>query len=235
MDASVIYKALFRYYANYQYKLSNAYVYNWESDFFGMSKAGYFLEVEVKVSRNDYFRDFIKEKHRLFADVSAGKKFTIDRWETRGDLICTFHSGRLISQYGEYARHISSRHKWAYALKNGKVGVWANDYGQISIRQDRYDLFAPATGIRFKEVETIKCPNQIYFACPAGLINVSEVPEYAGLLYFGHNITLIKKAPYLHKRKQDLTSTLLSKFYNLWNNRLTTDQQTQVSQALNTA
>lgn len=228
MDCSEIYKALFRYYANYEYKLSNSYIYNWESDFFGMSRAGYFLEVEVKVSRNDYFRDFIKEKHRLFGDLLAKKTHTIERSAAKGDKICNYVTGQLISQYGEYARY-SQSHPWAFQLHNGKVGVWANDYGMVNIRHSEKDVYAEATRIHFREIAKIKCPNQLYFACPKDLIKVSEIPDYAGLLYYDRGITLVKKAPYLHKVKQDMNQVLLSKFYNLWSYKLTIDSQVEIS------
>jgi hypothetical protein len=229
MDCSEIYKALFRYYDNYEYKLSNSYIYNWESDFFGMSKAGYFLEVEVKVSRNDYFRDFIKEKHRLFKDVMAKKTHTIERSPGQGDKICEYKTGKLISQYGEYARYLSVDHQWAYEKHNNKIGVWANDYGRVSMIHPNHEIYAEATRIHFREIAKIKCPNQLYFACPKDLIKVSEIPGYAGLLYYDRGIDLVKKAPYLHKVKQDMSAVLLSKFYNLWNYKLTIDRQVEIS------
>lgn len=232
MDSSEIYKALYRYYANYEYKLSNSYIYNWESDFFGMSKAGYFLEVEVKVSRNDYFRDYIKDKHRLFSDMIAGKSHTIDRREGRGDVVCSFMSGDLISQYGEYARHLSQFGDWAYENRNGKFGVWANDYGNTAVKWRRIDCYSPATHISFHEIEKMRCPNQLYFCCPAGLIKPDEIPDYAGLLYCDNGIEVIKKAPYLHKRKQDLKEVLLSKFYNLWNYKVSLENKIEVYRAI---
>jgi len=39
---------------NYEYKLFNAFVFNWESDFFAISKSGYSIEVEVKISKADF-------------------------------------------------------------------------------------------------------------------------------------------------------------------------------------
>lgn len=231
MDSSEIYKALYRYYSNYEYKLSNSYIYNWESDFFGMSRAGYFLEVEVKVSRNDYFRDFIKEKHRLFTDSLAKKKYTISRRPGHGDKICSYTGGQLITSYGEYARHLST-HPWQYDWHNGKSGVWANDYGHIAIRKFEKDVYSQATHIQFHEIEKMSCPNQLYFCCPSDLIKPGEIPDYAGLLYCGSSIELIRKAPYLHKRKVDMNKVLLSKFYNLWNYNVSLDRKVEISSAI---
>lgn len=46
-------------------------------------------------------------------------------------------------------------------------------------------------------------PNYFYFVVPKGLINVDEVPEYAGLMYIDENgvFEIIKKSPLLHKTK----------------------------------
>lgn len=58
-----------------------------------------------------------------------------------------------------------------------------------------------------------KMPNRFYFACPEGLIDVSEVPEYAGLIYVNdHTATVIKNAPVLHKRKFNIKELLFSKY-----------------------
>jgi hypothetical protein len=77
--------ALYRLFENYEYKLNNTYVFGgWESDFFAQSKSGYFIEVEIKVSRSDFFVDFKKDKHRLFQDAQAGKTHHITRTPNKG-------------------------------------------------------------------------------------------------------------------------------------------------------
>lgn len=45
--------------------------------------------------------------------------------------------------------------------------------------------------------------NYFYFVVPEGLVDISEIPEYAGLIYIteGHFFITIKKAPLLHKEK----------------------------------
>ncbi|WP_231464754.1 hypothetical protein [Pedobacter sp. Leaf132] len=50
-----------------------------------------------------------------------------------------------------------------------------------------------------------KVPNRFYYACPKGLINASEIPAYAGLMYvdeFG-KLEVISSAPMLHKVKAE--------------------------------
>ncbi|MCK9475522.1 MAG: hypothetical protein M0R46_06380 [Candidatus Muirbacterium halophilum] len=45
--------------------------------------------------------------------------------------------------------------------------------------------------------------NYFYFVVPEGLVDINEIPDYAGLMYIteNHNFILIKKAPLLHKVK----------------------------------
>lgn len=57
---------------NHEYVLVNSFVFNWESDFFSMTKNGNAYEVEMKVSRADFRRDFEKEKHRMFKNAGSG-------------------------------------------------------------------------------------------------------------------------------------------------------------------
>ena len=59
-------------------------------------------------------------------------------------------------------------------------------------------------------------PNKYYYAVPEGLINVEEVPDYAGLIWVTNTGILIekKKAPYIHKEKyNDAELKLGEKFY----------------------
>lgn len=52
--------------ANPKYLINNLYVFGWESDYLAMTKAGYWYEVEVKISRSDFLADFKKlDKHQL--------------------------------------------------------------------------------------------------------------------------------------------------------------------------
>lgn len=50
-----------------QYEITNLYVFNWESDYLTITKSGYVYEVEIKISRADFFNDFKhkEEKHIL--------------------------------------------------------------------------------------------------------------------------------------------------------------------------
>lgn len=51
---------------NIEYRLANAFIFRWESDFFVKQRNGYCYEIEIKISRSDFFADFKKkEKHEI--------------------------------------------------------------------------------------------------------------------------------------------------------------------------
>lgn len=61
--------------------------------------------------------------------------------------------------------------------------------------------------------QEVKMPNKFFFACPEGLLSVDDIPEYAGLIYVTPTFaTIIKHAPLLHKRKEDIKELLFSKY-----------------------
>jgi hypothetical protein len=60
MTSIDIYKTLFREFNNYDYQLRNTFLFSWESDFFAISKSGYSIEVEVKISKSDFKADYNK-------------------------------------------------------------------------------------------------------------------------------------------------------------------------------
>src|SRR6185437_622890 len=181
MDAADINMMLYRgLFGNYDYRLHNSFVYSWESDFFAMSAGGYCVEVEVKISRGDYFRDLEKEKHLLFRALLEKRSFYITRRETKGDEVCRFLNGTLANVYYGQERQWNWRY---HETRHGKVGVWVNDGTNARISWEMKTVYAPATGITFHKVQNKKCPNQLYFACPKDLIKLSEIPAYSGLIY----------------------------------------------------
>jgi hypothetical protein len=233
MDSSVIYESIYQHFLNYEYKLFNSFVYDWECDFFGMSKSGYFMEVEVKVSRSDYFNDFKKEKHELFKDFFAKKSHHIYRgiyqmW-SRDRLICEYIEPKINFEYDgkDCSNRIKRLYNWRRGNHNGRFGYWVNDYGGSWVGYGKKEVYAPSTGISIKPLSEIHCPNTLYFACPENMVKIDEVPAYAGLLYIrdAYTCDVIKKAPYIHKTKQDLTKILLKKFYNLWQFKTARDEK----------
>lgn len=73
MTESDIQKALFGHYHASDYKLTNVYVYSWESDFFLQTKSDYHVEIEIKINRADYRNDFKNKKQRHTALQQANK------------------------------------------------------------------------------------------------------------------------------------------------------------------
>ena len=70
MTEEIIIKELYRFFGNYDYRLSNVFIYAWESDFFCVSTSGYAIEVEVKISKSDFKADFKKvDKHRYLNEI----------------------------------------------------------------------------------------------------------------------------------------------------------------------
>lgn len=75
-----VYKAARWFIANNDYKLSNVFIFDWESDLFCLTKSGYAIEIEVKVSRSDFLADFKKPKHKLLqAAFEKVKYLMIDK------------------------------------------------------------------------------------------------------------------------------------------------------------
>lgn len=170
----------------YKYQISNSYIFRWECDFFAVARSGYSYEVEIKVSRSDYFADFNKEeKHRALA------------WKedlyVRRTYVCDGISDRV-------KQMILSGHWNQYPLQSR---------------------------IKILPIEQVR-PNKFVFAVPEGLVDASEVPDYAGLMYIkpsskrdyihSDDCQYVKQPPVLHKAKHDFTGTLLDKFYWYYRN-----------------
>ena len=69
MTEKLIQKALLNHFANYEYKLCNTFIFDWESDFFAISKSGYSVECEIKISRSDFKADIKKiDKHHIISN-----------------------------------------------------------------------------------------------------------------------------------------------------------------------
>ena len=74
-----------------------------------------------------------------------------------------------------------------------------------------------------------KLPNYFYYAVPKGMIQVDEVPEYAGLIWIDEDTFYVKKkAPCLHKEKYtDAELNLSEKFYYNWKSAKQTLRQAE--------
>ena len=55
--------------SNPMYVINNLHIYDWESDFLAITRSLYAYEVEVKMSKQDFFNDFKKDKkHKVLKD-----------------------------------------------------------------------------------------------------------------------------------------------------------------------
>jgi hypothetical protein len=216
MTVAQIQHLIQRQFHNHKYELCNSYIFSgWECDFFSITCTGYAYEVEIKLSRGDFFADFKKDKHKLFSKIKAGKTFY---WENRGES----HDG---DRYGfvnwkELRPRRTHYDKNGNKLEPGIVYDWqkqmylTNQWQDYQLMEKGMYLEARATRIKYIDLLKASCPNKFFYACPAGLIKTNEVPEYAGLIYArDFDCEVIKQAPFIHKRIMDLKPVLLEKFY----------------------
>ena len=64
-------------------------------------------------------------------------------------------------------------------------------------------------------------PNKFFYCTPKGLLKISDIPEYAGLIEIGEMGEYnIKEAPFLHKEKLDYHKKITDKLYNRWRNEV---------------
>lgn len=98
MTENTIQKLLWGFFSNgYKYHIENSYVFDWESDFFCISNAGYVYECEIKTSRSDFLADFKKEKkHQL---LKAIRPFTIKGHEQYNGYLYDINGRKRIYTY----------------------------------------------------------------------------------------------------------------------------------------
>ena len=181
-----------------EYELSNTYIFNWESDYFGISKSNLIYEIEIKLSRSDFFADFKKKrKHEVLEKSKQGKNYI-----TLRDYL--YYSYEKPIGYDTFGNKKNNQFRIVkQATKELKIP--ANIEGR-----NHKMLYSQ---VRFKK---IFCPHRFYYACPHGLIKKSEIPHYAGLIYVNTaSINKVKEAPILHRKELNIQSILLHKFYHL--------------------
>lgn len=60
-------------------------------------------------------------------------------------------------------------------------------------------------------------PNKFFYVAPSGLLSISDIPEYAGLITVdGYYLKTVKDAPFIHKEKLKFENALCNKFYYYW-------------------
>lgn len=65
------------FYANANYMVDRAFVFDWESDFLYTTRAGFIVEIEIKTDKRDFLNDFKKAKHELMrqGDINTPNRF----------------------------------------------------------------------------------------------------------------------------------------------------------------
>jgi len=150
----------------------------------------------------------IKELRRYFQN---GYNYRIDNafifgydWES--DFFCTNREGWAF----EFEVKIS-RADFKADLKKKKHEIFIKGTYQKQTTFDRENK-------KWNTAETEKkfIPNRFYYVVPEGMITKEEVPEYAGLIYINSCANIIKRAPFIHRRKLEVRHKLCDKFYNRW-------------------
>tara|TARA_B100002049_G_scaffold145952_1_gene108415 strand:+ start:6646 stop:7128 length:483 start_codon:yes stop_codon:yes gene_type:complete len=96
----------------------------------------------------------------------------------------------------------------ASILKSGYVVEY-----EVKISRSDFKADAKKSKWRYYDMRIEKgIPNYFWYVCPEGMIDVSEIQDFAGLAYYKDGeITIIKKAKILHRYKHDILK-LLTKF-----------------------
>lgn len=105
---------------------------------------------------------------------------------------------------------------WEYDVLSLNKGGNITEY---EVKISRGDFLADKKKRKFKyyEQEVFRLmPNRFHYVCPTGLIQVNEIPKYAGLIYYneGGILEVIKKAPLINKLKHD-SIKIMSKIVRL--------------------
>lgn len=117
----------------------------------------------------------------------------------------------------------------------GEVKISKSDF-KADFKKEKKHLILESN---FNKTQTDNnlCPHYFFYAVPEGLIDVSEVPEYAGLIYMTDIYPYykwVKKAPLLHKEKyKDIDLKLQDKFYyNMinWKRKALKEYPNQINQ-----
>jgi len=76
------------YISTAKYSVNNSYIFNWESDFFILQRqSGYSYEIEVKISRSDFFKDKSKKEKHMILRTGKRIKKTRDENNDRHDTL----------------------------------------------------------------------------------------------------------------------------------------------------
>ena len=98
-------------------------------------------------------------------------------------------------------------------------------YHKRKMSEAQKAIMLPEDTLKHDQIKAGELANHFWFACPAGLIDPKEIPEYAGLIYFDATTTrrcrvwVVKAAPKIHKGKTTLemeNRVLRSMMHRAW-------------------
>lgn len=74
IKAQDVQQAISQRFPDHKYFLFNSYIFDWESDYLSVSESNYVYECEIKVSLNDFKKDFKKKDKHIILDSKTNPK-----------------------------------------------------------------------------------------------------------------------------------------------------------------
>lgn len=137
------------------------------------------------------------------------------RWHFLSSSTVRYHINGLYTFSHTWESDFLALTKSGY-LYEGEVKVSKSDFKADFKKKDKHTLLRES----YEKIEGIEGklrPHYFFYAVPEGMINVDDVPEYAGLVYMLDYFPYwkwVKQAPLLHKEKfSDEQLNLQDKFY----------------------
>lgn len=197
MTEKLIQKALFNLFNSHQFKFTNTYFFNNESDWLSFLSSGFCYECEIKISRSDFKADFKKEKHTIHKVNESGNNLFLRK----------------------KGRHISTNLSWDFCKEFPELieATEYSEYGRLNGEMTKIRYHAHiSSGIEFASHDNKLLPNKFFYVVPTGLISKEEVPEYAGLIYVDElcRCTKVKDGKFLHKDKLDPKKLFTKMYYS---------------------
>jgi len=147
---------------NSRYMVSNVYAFDHhylETDFLVVKENGFILDIEVKISRNDFKADFKKKKHEILKNGCI----TLDRFYARQE------GGKLVKYFKGDVLKIDIPNRFYFCVPEGLVSVdevpdyaglfYVNEFGGIRKVKEAKLLHKEK---RLKEIESVLCRKFYY-------------------------------------------------------------------------
>ena len=102
------------------------------------------------------------------------------------------------------------------------VGLWHQNNKMIAfeIKVARSDFLKDVDTFRHKHRFALEITHEFYYICPWGLIDKSEVPEIAGLMYVNKSFSITKKKPAVVRELKDMPFHLFQGFAREFGNKV---------------